>query len=86
MIAAGGAGTRVNRKQMAALAVLVAAALVVAWLARASRQPPVLPHDDVHAQFESGLACLSCHGESGPSPQSKGHPLGEDCLRCHGSR
>lgn len=75
-----------NRKQVAALVVIVAAGALVAWLALASRQPPMLPRDDVHAAFESGGACLSCHGEGGPSPQSKRHPLGEDCLRCHGRR
>jgi len=75
-----------NRKQVAALAVIVAVALIVAWLARASRQPPLLPRDDAHAEFTSAPACLNCHGEDGPSPQSKGHPLGEDCLRCHGTR
>ena len=86
MIAAGGWGNRMNRKQLAALAVIVAAAALVAWLALASRQPPLLPRDDVHAAFESGSACLTCHGEGGPVPQAKRHPLGEDCLRCHGRR
>ena len=42
-----------NRKQLAALAVIVAAGAFVAWLALASRQPPMLPRDDVHAAFET---------------------------------
>jgi cytochrome c553 len=75
-----------NRKQVAALAVIVAAAALVAWLALSSRQPPLLPRDEVHAPFESASACLTCHGEGGPFPRSKRHPLGEDCLRCHGRR
>lgn len=75
-----------SRKQLTAIAVIVAAAALVVWLALTSRQAPLLPSDEVHAAFESGAACRNCHGEDGPSPQSKGHPLGEDCLRCHGTR
>jgi len=86
MIAGGGYGNGMSRKQIVALAVIFGAAGLVAWLALASRQPPLLPRDDVHAAFESGIACLTCHGEGGPLPQAKRHPLGEDCLRCHGRR
>lgn len=73
-----------NRKQWTLLAAIVVAAGFIAWLAWSSRQPPMLPADDVHAGFESAAACLSCHGSGGPLPRSSRHPLGDDCLRCHG--
>jgi len=75
-----------NRKQWIVFAAIVIAAAFIAWLALSSRQPPLLPVDDTHAAFESAAACLSCHGSAGPAPQSPRHPLGEDCLRCHGRR
>jgi cytochrome c553 len=75
-----------SRKQWIVLsAVLVAAAFVV-WLALSSRQPPLLPADEAHAAFENAATCLGCHGAGGPAPQSPRHPLGDDCLRCHGKR
>jgi len=66
------------------LAIVVLAALVV-FLAVRGRQPPVLPVDADHGRFVSTGACLSCHGPEGASPQSKNHPLGSDCMRCHGT-
>jgi len=73
-----------SRKQWTLLAAIVIVAGFIAWLARSSRQPPVLPRNDVHATFESAGACLSCHSASGPVPRSRRHPLGDECLRCHG--
>ena len=73
-----------NRKQWALLAAILIAAGFIAWLARSSRQPPTLPKDDTHATFESAAACLSCHAPSAAVPRSPRHPLGDDCLRCHG--
>lgn len=75
-----------NRKQWVILAAIVLAAGFIAWLARASRQPPLLPGDDVHRFFESAAACFSCHGPDSALPQSTRHPLGAECLRCHGTR
>jgi len=75
-----------NRKQCVILAAIGIVGAFVAWLAWSSRQPPLLPQDDVHATFESARACLSCHRAGGAVPQSARHPLGEECLRCHGSR
>ena len=75
-----------NRKQWIVLAAIVIAAGFIAWLALSSRQPPLLPQDDAHAAFESASTCLSCHGADAAVPQSSRHPLGEDCLRCHGRR
>jgi len=69
-----------------ALVALVLAAAFIAWLARSARQPPLLPRDDVHRGFESPAACLICHAAGAPVPQSSRHPLGDDCLRCHGQR
>jgi hypothetical protein len=75
-----------KRKQMLVLVAIAIAAAFVAWLARSSRQPPLLPADDVHRTFETAAACLSCHAAGASVPQSSRHPLGDDCLRCHGPR
>ena len=75
-----------NRKQWTLLSVIAFVAAFIAWLAWSGRQPPLLPKDDAHATFESAGSCMGCHGRDGASPQSPRHPLGNDCLRCHGSR
>jgi cytochrome c553 len=75
-----------SRKQWALLAAIFIAAAFIAWLARSSRQAPLLPTDDTHAAFESAAACLDCHSDSAAVPRSPRHPLGDDCLRCHGAR
>ncbi len=75
-----------SRKQGYLFALLAAGAALVVWVAVRTRQPPLLPRDDTHRTFESAAACLQCHGPDGPVPQKRGHPLGRDCLRCHGSR
>ena len=75
-----------SRKQWTLLAAIVVVAGFIAWLARSTRQPPVLPGDDVHAAVHSTDACLSCHNADGAVPRSRRHPLGDDCFRCHGTR
>ena len=75
-----------NRRQGIVLALIIVAAAFVAWLAWSSRQPPLLPEDEAHARFENAEVCLSCHAAGGAVPQSARHPLGGDCLRCHGRR
>ena len=75
-----------NRKQWVILVTIGLAAALTAWLALSSRQPPLLPRDEAHRSFESARVCLSCHGVDAAYPQSPRHPLGEDCLRCHGRR
>jgi len=75
-----------KRKQWVILAAIGTAAALVAWLAWSTRQPPLLPRDDVHAGFTNAGVCLTCHGADGAVAQSPRHPLGEDCLRCHGTR
>jgi len=75
-----------NRKQLVLLSFIALAAAFIAWLAWSSRQPPLLPDDETHATFESAGTCMSCHGPESAVPQSPRHPLGEDCVRCHGSR
>lgn len=75
-----------NRRKVAILVVLAAAAAFVAWLSFKSRQPPLLPGDDTHARFESAEACLTCHAPDAAVPTPPKHPLGFDCLRCHGRR
>lgn len=64
--------------------VLIAAAVV--YLTTRNRQPPFLPADDEHVAFVDAPTCLTCHGADGGFPQSPNHPLGNDCLRCHGRR
>jgi cytochrome c553 len=75
-----------NRTQWFLLSALAAVAIIVILLALRNRQPPFLPADAEHARWENAETCLTCHGPGGTSPQSKGHPLGMDCLRCHGAR
>jgi len=75
-----------KKKQGLLLALLALAAAAVLWLTVRSRQPPLLPADATHDRWESAEACDACHGPSGPVPRSAKHPLGFDCLRCHGSR
>ena len=75
-----------NRRQLIVLAAILVAVGFIAWLAWSSRQPPLLPSDETHARFEGAETCLSCHGAESAVPQSPGHPLGGDCLRCHGKR
>ena len=70
--------------QIAMLAGLLLLAGLVAWLALRNPQPPFLPADADHARFINAGRCLSCHGPQGESPQPANHPLGNDCLRCHG--
>ena len=75
-----------QRRQWLVLAAILAVLAFVAWLARSSRQAPLLPADDTHKTFDSARACLDCHAPGAPVPQSPRHPLGDDCLRCHGQR
>ena len=75
-----------RRRQRIFLVAIIVAAAFVAWLAMTSRQAPLVPGDDVHRTFESAAVCLGCHGPGAAVPQSPKHPLGADCLRCHGSR
>ena len=74
-----------SRLQRILLAVLVVAGLLVAWLAYRTRQPPILPDDAEHRRFVNAETCMTCHGADGPAPRSSTHPVGLDCLRCHGS-
>jgi hypothetical protein len=76
-----------RRTQVVALVMLVIAAAVVALLALRTRQPPLMPADPAHAAFAGAESCLgACHGPDGGVPRSRNHPLGQDCLRCHGAR
>ncbi len=70
--------------QIVSIIALVTLAALVIFLVVRGRQAPVLPFDADHARFVSSGACLSCHGPEGSSPQPKNHPLGTDCMRCHG--
>jgi hypothetical protein len=74
----------VKRSQWIALVVVALVAAFTIYLAVRGRQPPVLPADEEHARFVSADDCLICHDPNAESPQAKNHPLGNDCLRCHG--
>ena len=75
-----------SRRQIASYVILSAAAILVLLLALRNPQPPLMPRDDEHNSFVSSAACLACHGPDGALPQRRSHPLGPDCLRCHGYR
>ncbi len=72
------------RKHWTVLAVIAIAAAFILWLAYRSRQAPLVPDDPTHATIRGARFCLGCHGPAGAVPQPPNHPLGEDCLRCHG--
>jgi cytochrome c553 len=74
-----------QKKQVMLLALLALLAGLVLWLANRTRQPPLLPADPDHARFDGAAACMTCHGPDGPLPQDPNHPLGQDCMRCHGT-
>jgi len=74
----------VSRAQLIAFAVLAVVALAIATLAFRNRQPPMLPADAEHAEWAGATGCMECHAADGVVPQDTNHPLGEDCLRCHG--
>ena len=71
-----------DRRRVVALVLVVLVAAGVAMLALRNRQPPLQPRDADH-RWSGAAACLTCHGPSGSMPRSEGHPLGDDCLRCH---
>lgn len=73
-----------RKAQVIALVILALFALLVCYLALRTRQPPRLPADEIHTSVMGADQCLGCHGPGGMSPRSKDHPLGRDCLRCHG--
>jgi hypothetical protein len=74
-----------KRARLIGVLLLAAAAVLVLVLARRVRQPPPLPDDAEHAVFHDAASCLgACHGPGGSSPRASDHPLGFDCLRCHG--
>jgi hypothetical protein len=73
-----------KRTQWILLAVLVVLGVVVAVLAARNRQAPILPDDEVHYQGPIPAACDECHAYGADFARSKNHPLGNDCLRCHG--
>lgn len=74
-----------SRTQGILFGVLAVVALLVVWLSFRTRQPPVLPLDEDHRARSDTEACLVCHGPEGGYPRSSNHPLGFDCLRCHGT-
>jgi len=73
-----------SRQQIVLLSVLALIAGLIAVLALRNPQAPILPPDQDHALFVDGEACFECHGPDAPAPQSKIHPVGSDCMRCHG--
>ena len=70
--------------QVVAIAVILVVLGFVLFLALRTRQPPVLPGDAKHAVYDGAASCLTCHGPQGVKPRSKNHPMGNECLRCHG--
>ena len=75
-----------NRRQLVWIVILILGAAFVGVLVLRNRQAPRLPVDIDHAAFRGADACLECHGPDGGAPQSRNHPVGRDCLNCHGVR
>jgi hypothetical protein len=75
----------VKRSQLIALVVVALVAAFTIYLAVRGRQPPMLPADEEHTSIVGADDCLICHDPNAASPQAKNHPLGDDCLRCHGT-
>jgi hypothetical protein len=73
----------VNRTQWIAVAVLAVLAGVIVVLMLRNRQAPVLPADPEHV-WRGSEACVACHDADGVLPRSSNHPLGPECLNCHG--
>ncbi len=73
-----------SRTQIVFLAIVLLLAAFIGALALRNRQPPVLPADRSHAVLSELEACRACHGSDGPAPRPDTHPVGNDCLRCHG--
>lgn len=72
-----------KRTQLIALGAVALFAALVIVLALRNRQAPVLPADEDHV-WVSTESCDSCHSAEGGLPRSLNHPVGKDCLRCHG--
>jgi len=72
-----------KRTQLIALGTVVLFAALVVIMALRTRQAPVLLADEDHV-FVSSETCDSCHSAEGGLPRSLNHPVGKDCLRCHG--
>ena len=75
-----------RRKQTVLLTLLALLAAFIGWVALRTKQPPLLPADDVHTTEGAPDRCLTCHGPDGGVPRSKNHPAGNECFRCHGTR
>jgi cytochrome c2 len=76
----------VSRRQWTLVGVAIALAALVVALAVRNPQPPLMPVDAEHAGDFVVERCMTCHAAGAPVPQSANHPLGQDCLRCHGFR
>jgi mono/diheme cytochrome c family protein len=63
---------------------LLLVTLLVGYLVLRNRQAPQLPTDRDHGRFISADACQACHGPKKLYPRGRNHPIGIDCLRCHG--
>ena len=75
-----------TRQQTVMLILLLLLAVFVAVLALRTNKPPWLPEDSDHAVFTGAAVCNVCHGPDAPAPRSRNHPVGRDCMRCHGRR
>jgi hypothetical protein len=76
----------VSRAQVLGLLALLVLALIIGTLSLRNRQAPMLPLDDEHRRRIGDPPCMECHGPDGALPQGENHPLGDDCMRCHGVR
>ena len=74
-----------GRKIGIAIILLLAVAMVAAFVLR--KEPPPIPKDHDHLESmstpEREKACLGCHGPAGKNKRPPTHPNANDCFRCH---
>jgi hypothetical protein len=72
-----------KRAQWISFAAIALLAMLIGLLVLRNRQAPFLPADADHV-WQGAASCEECHGPDG-IPRSKNHPVGKDCMRCHGT-
>ena len=72
-----------KRTQLILLGLLALVAIGAVFLMLRNPQPPILP-DNADHRWINADTCLDCHGVGRSHPQPRNHPVGRDCMRCHG--
>ena len=72
-----------NASKVIGILMVLMMVLCIVWVLRGTSNPPVMPGNSSHVQFESADTCLLCHGPNGMHPRPKTHPISRECMRCH---